>query len=630
MLRADARSPKGRQEPPMFPGPVFQFELLTLARRRRYYVMRFLYGLLLLWVVAQSYPWRSEFPANPTPSLTIQEAANAGRTVFLAVTMTQAIAVLAITPAVVAGVIADERQRKTLHYLLASCLTSAEIVVGKLASRLISTAVYLMVLVPVLGMVSFLGGIDPNDVLLMFAASASTVLFIAAYSVFASVYAKRPRDAVVSVYLAELAWLFGPAVAKALVPVIRTESGVAADLVREAAEWVGATSPFFLIFDQSVFWRGPSSWYAKVFWMIGLQCVAAVVFTLVAVWRLRPVYKAEGSRTSRWAFVRKLRSRRFLPRPRCGDDPLLWKELFVARQGGATRLVGAVLFLCVFGLIAYGTYELSAPVVREIVANGYWQSVSKNSHEELNIFIRIVVACLVSFCELGAAVVAAGALGSEREEDTWISLIATPLTPIEIVRAKLLGALWATKYMAGIALGLMVLALLLGALHPVGFALGLILSTIYLTFSAALGLMYSLRSKSTARAATAAIATLVVCNGAYMLTCIPFSFNSVIPAAGFSPLFVGGSLMSYDDLGELARVSWGSGPNQRDFLLAGVLSAAIYGAAAVALIWYVVVEFDDLIDRPSTSGVRRRRRRRRGPLEPAGAKVKVEALAELD
>ena len=52
----------------------------------------------------------------------------------------QAVAVLFLAPVLVAGAIAEEKQRKTLHYLLASRLSSLEIVVGKLAARLILVA----------------------------------------------------------------------------------------------------------------------------------------------------------------------------------------------------------------------------------------------------------------------------------------------------------------------------------------------------------------------------------------------------------------------------------------------------------------------------------------------------------
>ena len=69
---------------------------------------------------------------------------------------------LLLTPALVAGVIADEKQRKTLHYLMASRLSSAEIVLGKLLVRMLYVTVLLGVSLPVLSLLVLLGGIDPR------------------------------------------------------------------------------------------------------------------------------------------------------------------------------------------------------------------------------------------------------------------------------------------------------------------------------------------------------------------------------------------------------------------------------------------------------------------------------------
>ena len=67
---------------------------------------------------------------------------------------------LAITPALVGGTIAGEKQRKTLHYLLASELSSAEIVLGKLMARMLMVLVYLVAGVPMLFLLMLFGGVD--------------------------------------------------------------------------------------------------------------------------------------------------------------------------------------------------------------------------------------------------------------------------------------------------------------------------------------------------------------------------------------------------------------------------------------------------------------------------------------
>ena len=54
----------------------------------------------------------------------------------------QGLGLILLIPALVAGIISDEYQRKTLHYLLASRLSSAEIVLGKLGARMVHVVAF--------------------------------------------------------------------------------------------------------------------------------------------------------------------------------------------------------------------------------------------------------------------------------------------------------------------------------------------------------------------------------------------------------------------------------------------------------------------------------------------------------
>src|SRR4051812_1739793 len=121
---------------PMLGGPVCHFELIRLARRRRFYALRFAFGAVLLGVLGLNYAglhtprW---FTGQPAPQVySIREMAMFGQALFVSLMTTQGILVLGLTPALVGDAIASERQRKTLHYLLTSRLGGGEIVVGKL------------------------------------------------------------------------------------------------------------------------------------------------------------------------------------------------------------------------------------------------------------------------------------------------------------------------------------------------------------------------------------------------------------------------------------------------------------------------------------------------------------------
>ena len=62
----------------------------------------------------------------------------------------QFIAAVLFTPALTAGAIAEEKQRKTLEYLLATDLGNHEIVLGKLVSRLGYLTLFLLTGLPML------------------------------------------------------------------------------------------------------------------------------------------------------------------------------------------------------------------------------------------------------------------------------------------------------------------------------------------------------------------------------------------------------------------------------------------------------------------------------------------------
>src|SRR6516165_3741690 len=108
----------------MLPGPVFNFELMATARRSRFYMVRAFYAAVLFVILWGIY---SAWTAETGGELSSQMVSWFAFSTFCGITVGQLILVVILTPALVAGVIADEKQRKTLHYLMASCLTSAEI-----------------------------------------------------------------------------------------------------------------------------------------------------------------------------------------------------------------------------------------------------------------------------------------------------------------------------------------------------------------------------------------------------------------------------------------------------------------------------------------------------------------------
>ena len=123
----------------------------------------------------------------------------------------QLLAVVLLGPAMVAGTIAAERERRTIEYLFASSLSNAEIVLGKLAARLLHVVYVILAGVPVLALVMLLGGIAPEAVLVLLILTLSTVLTVSTLSIAVSVWsARRGRRSRGRIWCCSRCWLFRP------------------------------------------------------------------------------------------------------------------------------------------------------------------------------------------------------------------------------------------------------------------------------------------------------------------------------------------------------------------------------------------------------------------------------------
>ena len=288
----------------MLPGPVFSFEILATARRGRFYLVRSFYAtvlLVILWTVHTA--WTAETRGKLLSFQVTWFALSA----FGAIAVGQEILTLALTPALVAGVIADEKQRKTLHYLLASRLSSPEIVLGKLLVRMLYLMILVGVSLPVLSLLVLLGGIDPRLVLLACLANFSTGWFLAALSIWASTIARRVRDAFVIAYGLEGLWLVSPLLSRTL---LSSKWPWFDSVVMWFNDWIGASNPVEVALDSIGIlrgWRLPLANLEVISWMIGLQLGFGLVLATLAAWQLRPIFRRQdgvgGSRARSGAAI---------------------------------------------------------------------------------------------------------------------------------------------------------------------------------------------------------------------------------------------------------------------------------------------------------------------------------------
>jgi hypothetical protein len=183
-------------------------------------------------------------------------------------------------------------------------------------------------------------------------------------------------------------------------------------------------------------------------------------------------------------------------RPPCGDDPMLWKERY-ATMGGGLRWLGSrpvVLFFSV--LLGCYLFDVAYPVLVDLFGARGRQGPGSAMKEAL----RDTSTALAFLGMLAVAASAAVSLTAEREQDTWVSLATTLLTPVEIIRAKQFAALWSARRIGAALLIFWAAGVFLGAIHPLGLlaAAGIVLICAW--FIAAVGVFFSAHARNSTRA----------------------------------------------------------------------------------------------------------------------------------
>src|SRR5689334_3199609 len=140
-------------------GPVFVYEWLVASRRWQMYAARALVVGLLLGALALVWELelQNRFVFSPQQALSYKDYSRIGETFFYAIVGTQLALLLLAAPGAAAGAVCLDKMRGNLLHLLATDLSSAEIILGKLASRLLPVLGLVACSLPVLMICTLLG-----------------------------------------------------------------------------------------------------------------------------------------------------------------------------------------------------------------------------------------------------------------------------------------------------------------------------------------------------------------------------------------------------------------------------------------------------------------------------------------
>ena len=162
--------------------------------------------------------------------------------------------------------------------------------------------------------------------------------------------------------------------------------------------------------------------------------------------------------------------------------------------------------------------------------------------------MRHVTSWVEFFTLLITAGLAAATVTNERVRETWQSLIATPLSGREILRAKMLGTAWKVRWGPFLLFALWLLGLLLGCIHPVGFLAAIALLGAAMWFTITLGTYLSLRSHDSRQASSRTLVPVLLLSVSFLACYMPARFATVFVGMGSVPFVNWLCLVSYGEI----------------------------------------------------------------------------------
>jgi ABC-type transport system involved in multi-copper enzyme maturation permease subunit len=496
-------------------GPVLFFDAVRSGRRGRFFLARVGYAVALFLLLMYVYLiWVDDYRGSRNAA---RDLAALGETYFFSFIILQFVAVCLLTPGYVAGAIADEKERRTLDFLLATDLANREIVFGKAAARVGNLILFLITGLPVLSLIQFFGGIDPAILFLSFAATGLTALGLVGISLVQSVQRRRVRDAVLMTFLVAFGYLAVSWVFWLVVNVLYQLPGPA-----------GAPAVATLQSAVDVFrWGDPVRALTIVAGVIGgaaasrrdayLQLLGeyatfhVVVFlagVIYSVWRVRRIALRQSGGGEN-AVRRRVRARR--RPPVSADRPMVWKESWIEssmRLGPWARIGLTALILLGFVPLLMGIYYL--------FTSGRGASANE-LQDMIGAWVRFMNVVLGTFIIIGAGVRAAGAVGAERDHDTLTSLLTSPLTAAEILGGKWWGAVFGMRTLALWLAFAWAIGIVTGSVSVLGVPIAPVAIALPAAAAACAGLLFSVNCRTTLRALIWTLVALLFGMGGHWL-----------------------------------------------------------------------------------------------------------------
>ncbi len=488
-------------------GPVFDKELRVSSRKRRNYVLRFAYIALLLsillfiWILAVKY--------EGSNILQVSRMAQAGKIIITYIVWFQFCAAQIIAVVMLSNSISDEIYHKTLGMLMTTPITSIQIVMGKLLSKLLQLLLLLAISLPLLAIVRMFGGVPWSFITSSMCLTLTTVLLVSSLSLFYSIFFRRAYIVIIITILTLLVF-FG------LVPFLYISFITLTKLYKTVPEEIllfilVQPNPYICFFSETMMMTNPGSMGSSIFGFYKLNSFLMLVISLLLIFlsiitvRKVALRQATGqlfSSRQKEAIKEELKvSKNHSSVISVFGPPILWKELILPlrRNVKIFRIIGVAIFL---SLLCYS----------------YWFFKREHALNEEEVHI-IYVLIFMGLGTLFTIIISSVSITSEKESRSWPLLLTSTLTDSQIVIGKLYGILSRCLPVWLLLLGHVLYFSLLGFIRPVTVPLTILLIVWFVFFICSSGMYFSSLFKHTT---TAVIMNFVFI--AFIWGFIPFVF----------------------------------------------------------------------------------------------------------
>lgn len=177
-------------------GPIFDKELRVSSRRKRNYVLRFVYLALLTAFLALV--WLESVRYSGPLAYRVSRMSVAGQQIITFIVWFQFIAIQIVSVIMLSTSISDEIYNRTLGVLMTTPINSFQIVMGKLLSKLLQLILLLAISLPLLAIVRVFGGVPWGYIVSSLCITLTTAICFGSISLFFSIFRRNAYSAIIT------------------------------------------------------------------------------------------------------------------------------------------------------------------------------------------------------------------------------------------------------------------------------------------------------------------------------------------------------------------------------------------------------------------------------------------------